>query len=203
MINHHQTTANRPSPAVVPIQEVTGMRYRLVVRVTAADIGQRVTIRWRPPELDGTKQMTDVLGILEDADDHFFKVRRGRDGQLVVIPRTRAFAGKVVPPAPPPRRPRKAPGSSWAGTEDLDGVSHRRGAAIYREDSTGTLTALSAHYRIRPQALASRGTLIGLPAAVTGPPGPGRQAGMAPSCCIRATPSNCVQMSVTRPSLRR
>lgn len=84
------------------------MRYRLVVRVTAADIGQRVTIRWRPPELDGTPQMTDVLGILEDADDQFFKVRRGRDGQLVVIPRTRALAGKVVPPAPP-RRPRKPP----------------------------------------------------------------------------------------------
>src|SRR5215475_1597863 len=107
-IRHHLTTANRPSPAV----EATGMRYRLVVRVTAADIGKRVTIRWRPPELDGTKLMTDVLGMLEDADDQFFKVRRGRDGQLIVIPRARAVAGKVVPPAPPPRRPPKAPGSS-------------------------------------------------------------------------------------------
>jgi len=88
------------------------MRYRLVVRLTAADIGQRVTIRWRPPELDGTNLMTDVLGILEDADDQFFKVRRGRDGQLVVIPRERALAGKVVPRTPPSRRPRKAPESS-------------------------------------------------------------------------------------------
>ena len=85
------------------------MRYRLVVRLTAADIGQRVTIRWRPPELDGTNLMTDVLGILEDADDQFFKVRRGRDGQLVVIPRERALAGKVVPRTPPSRRPRKPP----------------------------------------------------------------------------------------------
>jgi hypothetical protein len=92
--------------------EVTGMRYRLVVRITAADIGQRVTIRWRSPELDGTNLMTDVLGILEDADDQFFKVRRGRDGQLVVIPRERALAGKVVPRTPPSRRPRKAPESS-------------------------------------------------------------------------------------------
>jgi hypothetical protein len=84
------------------------MRYRLVVRVTAADVGQRVTIRWRPPELEGSSTwMTDVLGILEEADDQFFKVRRGRDGQLIVIPRERALAGKVVPPAPPPRRPRK------------------------------------------------------------------------------------------------
>jgi N-acetylglutamate synthase len=87
------------------------MRYRFEVRVTPADIGKRVTIRWRPPELDGTRLMTDVVGILEDADDQFFKVRRGRDGQLIVISRARAFAGKVIPPAPPPRRPRKAPES--------------------------------------------------------------------------------------------
>jgi hypothetical protein len=87
------------------------MRYRLVVRITAADVGQRVTIRWRPAELDDSKLMTDVLGILEEADEQFFKVRRGRDGQLIVIPRERALAGKVVPPAPPPRRPRKDPES--------------------------------------------------------------------------------------------
>ena len=89
------------------------MRYKLEVRITAADVGQRVTIRWRPAELESSsKWMTDVLGILEEADDHFFKVRRGRDGQLIVIPRERALAAKVVPPAPPPRRPRKDPGSS-------------------------------------------------------------------------------------------
>jgi hypothetical protein len=71
------------------------MRYRLVVRVTAADVGKRVTIRWCPAELEGRSQwMTDVLGILEEADDQSFKVRRGRDGQLVVIPRERAVAGK-------------------------------------------------------------------------------------------------------------
>jgi N-acetylglutamate synthase len=80
------------------------VRYRLVVRITAADVGQRVTIRWRPAELDGTSLMTDVLGVLEEADDQFFRVRRGRDGQLVEIPRERALAGKVVPPAPPRRR---------------------------------------------------------------------------------------------------
>ena len=88
------------------------MRYRLVVRITTADVGKRVTIRWRPPELDDSKLMTDVLGILEEADEQFFKVRRGRDGQLVGSPRARALAGKVVPLAPPPRRPRKDPGAS-------------------------------------------------------------------------------------------
>jgi N-acetylglutamate synthase len=85
------------------------MRYRLVVRLTAADVGQRVVIRWRRPSLDGAEQIADVLGILEGLDDQAFTVRK-RDGQLVVIPRIRALAGKVVPP-PPPRRQRKAPES--------------------------------------------------------------------------------------------
>jgi hypothetical protein len=85
---------------------VTGLRYRLEVRLTPADIGQRVVIRWRPPGPEDSRQMTDVLGILEQADDQFFTVRRTRDGQLVVVPRERALAGKVVPPAPPRRRPR-------------------------------------------------------------------------------------------------
>ncbi len=80
------------------------MRYRLEVRLTPADIGKRVVIRWRPGP-DDSKQMTDVLGILEDYDAQSFAVRT-RDGTLVVIPRTRALAGKVIPPAPPPRRPR-------------------------------------------------------------------------------------------------
>jgi hypothetical protein len=83
---------------------VTGVLYKLEVRITAADVGKRVTVRWRPPELDGSKLMTDVLGILEEADEQCFKVRRGRDGQLITIPRERALAAKVVPPAPPPRR---------------------------------------------------------------------------------------------------
>jgi len=86
------------------------MSYRLEVRLTPADVGQRVVIRWRPPSLDASGQMTDVLGILEEADAGSFAVRTG-DGTLVVIPRTRALAGKVIPPAPP-RRPRHHPQSS-------------------------------------------------------------------------------------------
>jgi hypothetical protein len=87
------------------------MRYRLVIRLTAADVGQRVVIRWRPGP-DGSKQLTDVLGILEEHSDQSFAVRT-RDGRLVVIPRARAVAGKVVPPPPPPRpRPRAGPPGS-------------------------------------------------------------------------------------------
>ncbi len=78
------------------------MRYRL----TRADVGKRVVIRWRPGPAD-SNQMTDVLGILEQADARSFTVRT-RDGKLVVIPAGRAIAGKVVPP-PPARRRQPSP----------------------------------------------------------------------------------------------
>lgn len=82
------------------------MRYRLVVRLTAADVGQRVVIRWLLPDPDERGRMTDVLGILEAHDDEEFSVRT-REGRLVVIPRARAVAGKVIPPPPPPRERRR------------------------------------------------------------------------------------------------
>jgi N-acetylglutamate synthase len=88
---------------------VTGVRYRLEVRLTAADVGQRVVIRWRRPGLDGGEQVTDVLGILEEHHADSFTVRTA-GGQLVVIPSTRALAGKVVPARP--RRRHEGPRSS-------------------------------------------------------------------------------------------
>jgi hypothetical protein len=88
--------------------QVTGMWYRLEVRLTPADVGKRVVIRWRPGPADST-QMTDVLGILEQADAGAFAVRT-RDGNLVVIPAERALAGRVVPPPPPARTRRASPG---------------------------------------------------------------------------------------------
>jgi N-acetylglutamate synthase len=82
------------------------VRYRLEVRLTPADVGKRVVIRWRSGSAD-SKEMTDVLGILERADAESFEVRT-RDGSTVVIPAGRALAGKVVPP-PPARRHRADP----------------------------------------------------------------------------------------------
>jgi N-acetylglutamate synthase len=84
---------------------VTGVRYRLEVRLTPADVGQRVVIRWRPPAPGDAEAVTDVLGILEEADAGSFAVRTP-DGSLVVVPADRALAGKVVPP--PPARHRGA-----------------------------------------------------------------------------------------------
>jgi hypothetical protein len=84
------------------------MRFRMVVRITPADVGKRVVIRWRRPGPGDGEQIADVLGILEEADAVSFTVRT-RDGKLVVIPAERALAGKLVPP-PPARRRRTEPG---------------------------------------------------------------------------------------------
>jgi hypothetical protein len=81
------------------------MPFRLEVRLTPADIGKRVVIRWRRPGPGGSDQIADVLGVLEQADSESFTVRT-RDGALSVIPAARALAGKVVPP--PPARSRNA-----------------------------------------------------------------------------------------------
>lgn len=83
------------------------MRYRMVVRITPADVGKRVVIRWRRPGPGDGEQIADVLGILEQADALSFTVRT-RDDKLVVIPAERALAGKLVPP-PPARRRRADP----------------------------------------------------------------------------------------------
>lgn len=73
------------------------MPFRLEVRLTSADVGSRVVVRWRRPA-EPADQVADVLGILEIADDDSFSVRTAR-GELVVISRDRALAGKVIPPA--------------------------------------------------------------------------------------------------------
>jgi hypothetical protein len=60
------------------------MWYRLEARLTRADAGKRVVTRWCPGPAD-SRQMTDMLGILEQADVGSFTVRT-RDGKLIVIP---------------------------------------------------------------------------------------------------------------------
>jgi N-acetylglutamate synthase len=88
------------------------LAYRLEVRLTAADVGSRVVIRWRRPATAGGVEVADVLGILEAADTIAFTVRDAA-GHVVTVPRERALAGKTVPP-PPDRRRRMRSGESAA-----------------------------------------------------------------------------------------
>ena len=77
--------------------EETALRYRYVVRIGPDDVGQRVVVRWRRPAAGGGDEVADVVGPLEAADERGFSVRNRR-GELVVIPRQRALAAKVIPP---------------------------------------------------------------------------------------------------------
>ena len=129
------------------------MWYRLEVRLTRADVGKRVVIRWRPGPAD-SKPMTDVLGILEQADAGSFTVRT-RDGKLVVIPAGHAVAGKVVPPrparrrhpsprpplpAPPPTRPGRLRRRIFGCTEHEEPSAHDAALALITEALAGPLT---------------------------------------------------------------
>jgi hypothetical protein len=55
-----------------------------------------MVMRWRRPAADGGAEIADVVGVLEAADDSSFTVRKAA-GDLVVIARERALAGKTVP----------------------------------------------------------------------------------------------------------
>jgi hypothetical protein len=77
---------------------VSSVRYRLEVRLSAADVGNRIVIRWRRPAGNG-EEIADVLGVLAAADAASFTVRK-ISGELMTIPRDRVLAGKTVPPAP-------------------------------------------------------------------------------------------------------
>jgi hypothetical protein len=77
-------------------------RFRLEVRLTESDVGERAVIRWRRPAGDRHEEIADVLGVLEAADSRSLAIRTA-SGELVTIPRDRALAGKTIPP--PPRDP--------------------------------------------------------------------------------------------------
>lgn len=79
-----------------------GPRY--VNEVEADHVGRRVTVRHLVVE-DGRDRPTDVVGDLVAADDVSFTIRR-RSGEQVTVDRARVLASKLLPPAPPRRRPR-------------------------------------------------------------------------------------------------
>lgn len=76
---------------------------RLVVRISAADVGKRVSVR-RVDETGVTQEkFTDTVGVLTSWDDGVLMITR-RDGERVRIPEAALVAGKVVPAAPARRR---------------------------------------------------------------------------------------------------
>lgn len=72
---------------------------RLVVRITPADVGKRVSVRRLTDADDGAQKFTDTVGVLTSWDDGVVLVTR-RTGETVRIAESSLVAGKVVPAAP-------------------------------------------------------------------------------------------------------
>lgn len=70
------------------------MAVRFVLTITPADVGVRVTTRWKTPA--GSRE---AVGVLESWADGTLAVRK-RDGTLVLIPEETLVGGKAVPPRP-------------------------------------------------------------------------------------------------------
>ncbi|MDX3516763.1 GNAT family N-acetyltransferase [Streptomyces scabiei] len=99
---------------------------RLAIRVSAADVGKRVSVR---RVVDGGPEggkFTDTVGVLTSWDDGALLITR-RDGERVRIEESSLVAGKVVPAAPARRR---GPAASF---EELARVAARAWQPVERE----------------------------------------------------------------------
>ncbi|ANP49268.1 GNAT family N-acetyltransferase [Streptomyces griseochromogenes] len=76
---------------------------RLEVRITAADVGKRVSVRRLNVPGVTEEKFTDTVGVLTSWDDGVLMITQ-RDGRSVRIPESALVAGKVVPAAPARRR---------------------------------------------------------------------------------------------------
>ncbi|MFF8591058.1 GNAT family N-acetyltransferase [Streptomyces sp. NPDC015220] len=76
---------------------------RLEVRITAADVGKRVSVRRLGEPGGAGEKFTDTVGVLTSWDNGVLLITR-KDGETVRIAESTLVAGKVVPAAPARRR---------------------------------------------------------------------------------------------------
>ncbi|KOX44062.1 acetyltransferase [Streptomyces sp. NRRL F-7442] len=76
---------------------------RLEVRITAADVGKRVSVRRLGDAGVAGEKFTDTVGVLTSWTDGVLLITR-KSGETVRVAESGLVAGKVVPPAPARRR---------------------------------------------------------------------------------------------------
>ncbi|MCC3769060.1 GNAT family N-acetyltransferase [Streptomyces sp. UNOC14_S4] len=76
---------------------------QLEVRINAADVGKRVSVRRLADFGGSSERFTDTVGVLDSWADGVLRITR-RTGETVVIEESSLVAGKVVPAAPARRR---------------------------------------------------------------------------------------------------
>ena len=83
---------------------------RFEVRISAADVGKRVSVRRFDLDAGSGEKFTDTVGVLTSWDEGVLVITR-RTGESVRIDESSLVAGKVVPSAPARR---KGPAASYA-----------------------------------------------------------------------------------------
>ncbi|SEC57012.1 Acetyltransferase (GNAT) family protein [Streptomyces sp. TLI_105] len=73
------------------------------MRITSADVGKRVSVRYVTDSAQSGEKFTDAVGVLTSWDNHVLLITR-KNGESVRIPESALAAGKVVPAAPARRR---------------------------------------------------------------------------------------------------
>ncbi|GGY63985.1 GNAT family N-acetyltransferase [Streptomyces omiyaensis] len=76
---------------------------RLEVRLTSADVGKRVSVRYVTDSPGAGGRFTDAVGVLTSWDEGVLTITR-KSGETVRIAELRLVAGKIVPAAPARRR---------------------------------------------------------------------------------------------------
>jgi len=118
---------------------------RLEVRITASDVGKRVSVRSLTGSVGRHATFTDTVGVLTSWNDGVLHITR-RGGQSVPIAETALVAGKVVPAAPARRR-----GVPVASVRELVEVAARGWPAVETERLGGwTLRAGGPEQSGRP-----------------------------------------------------
>lgn len=95
-------------------------RGRSAVRITAADVGKRVSVRRLLEVTDGRPVFGDVIGLLTSWNSEVVCVTR-KDGESVRIPQSRLAAAKVIPDAPV----RRGPGVPRTSVRELQETASR------------------------------------------------------------------------------
>ncbi|MFF8278763.1 GNAT family N-acetyltransferase [Streptomyces lateritius] len=114
---------------------------RLEVRMTHADVGKRVSVRYVTEASDAGGRFTDAVGVLTSWDAGVLLITR-RTGESVRIAESSLVAGKVVPAAPARRR---GPAASF---EELARVTARAWEPVESEPLGGwTLRAAAGFTR--------------------------------------------------------
>ncbi|MGW3954380.1 GNAT family N-acetyltransferase [Streptomyces sp. NPDC004752] len=125
---------------------------RLEVRITAADVGKRVSVRRLSEPASPVAKFTDTVGVLTSWDDGVLLITR-KDGQSVRISESSLVAGKIVPDAPARRR---GPAATY---EELARVSARAWQPVESERLGGW--ELRAAVQEMPREASPRGAVAG------------------------------------------